>query len=174
MNSEDLIVGALTKEKMEVERWYAGEGIEFLDATDGGRLAFTWEATYRDGAKFRQYDDITFFRALTDNSFIPSIDRIVSTDKIDRSRVVEFVLIPIAYTLWKCPRIGRSFRVAVDPMQGEKLIANWCTDVNTTTGKVIRRHVIGIEQEDGRVLFIVSPSGTMVLATNDDISFEGE
>lgn len=174
ITSEELIQRELAKEMKDVQRWYGGEGSNFLDATDGGRLAFTWEATYSDGVKLRQYDDITFFRALADNTFIPSLDRLISTDKIDRSKVREFVLLPIAYTLSKCPRIGRSFRVVIYPEQGQKLVANWCTDVNMTTGKVVRRHVIGMEQEDSKTLFIISPSGTMVLAASDDVSFEGE
>src|SRR5208283_136873 len=115
----------LSKEKAETANWYAGDGCGFLEATDAGRLAFTWEAVYDNGGRFRQYDDVTFSRALSDKSFIPSIDRIVSTDRIDRERVKEFFLIPIAYTVSACPRIGRSFRVVVK--KGENLIAHWCT-----------------------------------------------
>lgn len=156
------------------------EGLEFLYYTNDNQVAMTWEARYKDGTELYQYDEITYLRALQDEEYIPSPDRIISTDKIDKKKCVHYELHPIAYTLKRCPWFNRSYRVNIHPERGERLLAFWETDYQIGSGKQLRRHVLGIqfvdaeENEINRTVFIISPSGNMVLSGSTNLSIEGE
>jgi len=171
--AEELVAQAELHRKQETEHWYIDDGDKVMNDTDGGRMLYAWKAIYEDGTCARQYDEITFMRALNDALYVPPIDRIISISTVDQDRVRELILYPIAYALRHCPRAS-TVRVVVNPKKGEKLLVYWCTDVNVTTGHTIRRQVVGIERDGQKLLFVLSPSGTMTLATNDDVSFDGE
>ena len=162
-------------------------GLTFLSATNRNQLSFIWEAQYKDGTRLYQFDEITFLRALQDESFIPPADQIVSTDRLDKKQVVHYELHPIAYTMKECPWFQRSYRVNLRPEKGERLLAYWCTDYQVNTRIELRRHAFGIkivnpfcleengeEKELSRTVFIISPSGNMVLSSSDNLSIEGE
>jgi hypothetical protein len=136
---------------------------------------FMWRAVYDSGDIFYQYDPITFYRALTDPKFIPSTDRIISTKGLDRSKVVEFSLYPIAYISSKCPYFQRSYRVVIRPDKGEYFIYQWSVDVNMTTGQKVIRTMIGIQNGfEVPTYFAISPSGALAIAQTENLSFEGE
>jgi len=171
ITTEELVAEALRKFR-NTRQWYK-ENPELMKSTDCGRLLFMWEATYRTGETFRQYDDITFFRGLTDESFIPPIDRIISTKDLDNEKVQLFCLYPTAHTRRHFPYFQKEYRVAIRPE--EKFIFQWEVDVVFPVGNTLRRTVIGIEFSDSkRVYFVISPNGVMTMTTSVDVSYEGE
>ena len=176
VTSEHLVVETKKLVGLRNTLWYSSpEGKFFLDATNRNQLAFTWEGCYQDGTIFRQYDDVTFLRALRDSQFVPSVDQITSTEILDKARVVEYNLYPIAFTRKFCPWYQSPYRLVIHPEKGERLVACWLTDFRREDGFRVRRHLAGIKYEDGRkLLLILSPSGSMVLAGTENISFDGE
>lgn len=165
------LVAEATKRFKATSDWYLSNDRNLL-ATDYGRLLFMWEATYNSGEIFRQYDEVTFYRALTDETFIPSVDRIISTRDLDKERVREFCLYPIAFTRSRFPWFQRQYRVILPG--GYHFIFQWETDVNMTTGQTIRRTTIGIQGFRERFFFMISPSGALTISPTVDISHEGE
>ena len=173
--TDELILDWQDKFFSEIKQWQHYDSDRLLQATDGGRTLYAWEAFHSDGSIVRQYDEITFFRALSDSSFAPPIDRIISISKIYPEKLKEFFLWPTAFALNNSPKLSKvPIRLVINPAKGEKLICQWCTDINITTGGELRRQVVGIEKDGHKVMFVISPSGVMTMATNDDISFEGE
>lgn len=181
VTSEQLVRESLNTTQLVTLLWYqTSAGKEYLAATNNGQLSFVWEAVYDDGTLYHQYDEITFLRCLKDSSFNPPSEDIVSTERLDKKRVVKFSLIPTAFTSLHCPWFQRPYSVVLRPHLGERLLAYWSTDWRPQTNYTLRRQVIGIQKvnpdeiEVTRVIFVISPSGLMTMATNDNVSFETE
>ena len=163
------------------------EGEFFLNRTGRGQLSFVWEAKNVDGSRLLQFDEIAFYRALMDENFTPDISTVVSTGRINKRFAVEYTLHPTAVTRKYSPWYVRPFTVRIRPHKNERLLAFWEVDQNVTTGQKLYRHVCGIatvdpdvilpngdEKELSRILFVISPSGSMVLTGTTDTSFDGE
>lgn len=179
--SEDLVQATKQNLFEKVRSWKTTPGAAtFMDATDVNQLSFTWEALYQDGTTIRQFDDINFIRALQDEDFVPPQDQIVSTDRLDKKQVVEFLLYPIAFTRKRCPWYENVYRVILRPEQGERIICKWLTDFEPNSGYKVRRHVLGIAHVDAeenptnKVFLVLSPSGAVTITASEDVSFEGE
>ena len=159
--------------------WYTTpEGREFMSQTDGGQWNFIWEARYNDGRVVRQFGEIEFHRAMTDETYVPPESLRISVDSLDRERVSQFILWPIALTRKHCPWFQRPIVAVLKPEQGKFFLNHWLTDYTPKTGYRLRRHVIGIRQvvgsEEIHSLVVVSPDGQITIAPDENISYEGE
>lgn len=162
--------------------WYRSLDCKILmDSTDSGRLMFIWEAKLSDGSVIRQFEDHTWDLLLSNPTVaIPSHLRL-STDIIPRDKVVQFTLVPIALTKKYCPwfdQEGFVFSRPIDPEQ-EDLLAYWLVDDHVSEGPGIpqlARQVVGVLNRltNKRELQIISPSGAVMTADNDNQSYEGE
>lgn len=181
LTQEQLIVQKLDAIKAHITDWNRSGDAEFvLSKTNRGQQAFTWEARYKDGSRFFQYPEISFFRTLGDVDYIPPVDEIISTDVLDKKQTVEYTLHPTAFIRSKLPWYIRPFIVIIKPEKNERLLAFWEVDYIPRTGVRLYRNVFGVSSVDGeekelsRSLFVLSLSGAMVMANSTDVSFEGE
>ena len=163
------------------DAWYASdEGRYVFSVTDDGRYLFAWEATYKDRKIVRQFEDVAFTRAMTDEEYIPSDAPMLSVDALDKEQVVQFSLAPLAFTRKHCSWFQKPIIVQARPDKGEFFKAYWLTDQTPRTGYALRRHVVGIRHlskdatEELHVLTVISPSGQITICASDDFSFEGE
>lgn len=159
--------------------WYASaKAQEILARTNGGMLMFTWEAVLEDGTVIRQYDDVTFTRSVTDEDFVPPEDSRLSVDALQRERVSQFRLHPIAYVKKNCPWFQQPLVVSLRLKRDERLTSFWETDYTPRTGYTLRRTVIGLKRtvgtEEVSTFVVVSPSGQITICGDTNQSFEGE
>jgi hypothetical protein len=155
--------------------WYATEkGQWVMNATASGMLLFLWEARYDDGRVVRQFDDINWMRAMTDDGFVPSEDLRLSVDSLEKEHVSQFILHPIALTRKELSWFQRPIEIRLDLKKGDRFVSHWLTDFSPRTGYVLRRTVVGIEREGVSVLMVISPSGSIVMCSNENQSYEGE
>ncbi len=173
------LLAVLGLQKRTFRDWYSSEeGRHFLDATERGRLMFTWEALYNDGQIFRQYDDITFSRTMTDEQFIPPSDALISTSALDKSKVERFTLLPIAFTCKHAPWFQRPIETQVRLSKGERFICHWLVDFVKPGDFLLYRYVIGvcreISSETVSTVTVISPSGIITVGADENKSFEGE
>ena len=127
-----------------------------LGKTEEGKFSHTWEADYLDGKTVRQFDDITFVRALRDPHFTPIGLPYISTDAIERPRLKEFRLHPIALTRFVTPWHQTVFRIRPRYHLGEQLVARWEVDFSVVSQKRLYRHTIGIRLDRGEILTVIS------------------
>lgn len=187
-NADQLIEQVTKNAETNIRNWYQSEDARFvMSATDKGKQLFTWEGFYQDGAVIRQYDEVAFYRALTDVDYVPDQARLVSTGALDKKKTVKFILHPIALTRKHCPWFPHPYTVSVRPEVGERLLAFWEVDYRPRDGFKLFRHAIGIqlvdpkvvldngdEKEISRSVLVFSPSGSITLAGTTNVSFEGE
>jgi hypothetical protein len=157
--------------------WYKSpEAIELLNKTEKGRFVYIWKAFYDDGTIVRQFPEEQFDKYLNELIPISDADR-VPVDKLDVRKVKELVLIPTGicrtYAPWLNP-----VRLVVDIEAGEKFISFWCVDRDMFSGREIARHVVGISKpvngSQAKFFVTISPSGNVTVATNENLSYEGE
>lgn len=159
--------------------WYATEKAQqILAATNGGMLMFAWEAILEDGRVIRQFDDVIFSRAITDEDFVPPEDSRLSVDALGKERVSQFRLHPIAYVKKNCPWFQQPVVVSLRLARDERLTSLWETDFSPRTGYTLRRTVIGIKRKVGEeevgTFVVLSPSGQITICSDTNQSFEGE
>jgi hypothetical protein len=155
--------------------WYSTEaGNHFLGATDRGRFAFLWEAVYSSGSVIRQYNDVVFTRALTDDTYCPPDEGRVSVEELSKDQVVLFRLIPTALTRRLVPWFPKPIELHVDPAKGEQFVSYWLMDYRPRTNFRLCRHVIGLRIQEAKMVMVISPSGQFVLCADDNQSYEGE
>jgi hypothetical protein len=181
-NPEQLIREVTQSAENHIRGWYQSEDAKFvMNATDKGKQAFTWEGFYRDGTVIRQYDEIAFYRALTDSEYIPDQGRLVSTAALDKEKTVKFVLHPTALLRKRCPWFPHPYTVVIRPEVGERLLAFWEVDYRPRDGWKVYRTAVGVQLTDqvfkkeiSRTVLVFSPSGSITLAGSTNVSFEGE
>jgi hypothetical protein len=157
--------------------WYASaEGSDYMRRTLDGMFMFVWEAEDTEGYVYRQFDDITFHRALHDPDYIVPEDLRASVDSLSKDKIVRFSLWPTALT--RKVHIGKFdlAHVDIDLSKGERFISYWLTDqIVFPVPKIVRKTVIGKIFQDGtKQLLVISPSGATLLCNNDNQSYEGE
>ncbi len=166
--------------EIRFEDWYDSEQGKFvLSATDRGRLLFAWEATYRTGETVRQYDDVTFVRAMTDDQFVMPEATRISVDSLNKAEIVQFGLYPTALTRRVAPWFSQPFIIKPQLTLGEQFVQYWLVDeqMNSQTRARVKfyRHVLGIQMKDGnKVLTVICPSGKVIVTSDDNTSYEGE
>jgi len=166
------------EENRHTNPWYSTrEGQQFLLATDYGKFIFVWEAIYEDGKPVRQFDEFAFQRALSDPTFVPPDATRLSIDMLDKERIVEFRLHPIAYARAFMPCFQKPIIVKLDPKKGERLVSNWLVDEVPTLHWKLYRTVVGVQRgNDGEppTLVVISPSGSVMICRDTNQNFEGE
>ena len=157
--------------------WYASpEGQKVLSRTEDGKLLFAWRALYDDGNPIYQFEEHIMLHMMNDGDFIPDISLALSTNHLDRERVCLFSLLPNAFAKIHTPWFNAPMDCFVHLNEGERIIANWLTDVSPTSGIRISRSVVGIEDiKTGRkFMTVISPSGKVTLSSTTNVSYEGE
>jgi hypothetical protein len=159
--------------------WYATEKAKLvLATTNGGMMMFAWEACLEDGTVIRQFGDVVFSRAMTDEDFVPSEDSRLSVDTLAKERVSQFRLHPIAFVKKNCPWFQQPIVVRLNLKRDERLTSFWETDFTPTTGYTLRRTVIGLKSkvsgEEISTFVVLSPSGQITICGDTNQSFEGE
>lgn len=159
-----------------VGSWYdSPEGKNLLASTYDGRMLFIWEAKYDTGELVRQFDEVVFTRALTDENYMPPDDTRISVDSLDKSKVVQFSLYPVAMTRKLAPWFSQPVVVNLQPSKGEKLVNFWVVDEQFNPRRKMYRTVVGIEVcGENKILTVICPSGKIVVTRSEDLSFEGE
>jgi len=162
--------------------WYSTDvAARLLNATDGGRLMFVWEAELNDGSVMRQFEDHTFEILRTNpNAAVPIDSSLrISTRDIPRDKVVLFRILPIALTQELAPWFSQSFEQKVDPIK-EDLLAYFLIDKFVVGGPVgipeLARQVLGtLDRATGKKwIKVISPSGATKETEVEDQSYEGE
>jgi hypothetical protein len=188
ITSEDLALQVTQKAQDYIRGWYSRPGAEHvMNATNKWQLAFTWDAEYKDGSKFRQYDEVSYIRTLQDPDFTPDISKLVSSGSLDKKQTVRFTYHPTAFTRKNTPWYSLPYVLTICPDKGERLLAFWEVDYRPRDGFKLYRHAIGIakvdpstilengdEKEICRSVLVLSPSGSMSFANSTNVSFEGE
>lgn len=159
--------------------WYATEKAQsLLSATNGGMMMFIWEATLEDGTVIRQFDDVNFSRAMTDEDFVPPEDSRLSVDALAKERVSQFRLHPIAFVKKNAPWFQQPIVVNLRLERDERLTSFWETDFSPRTGYTLRRTVVGLKRKVGdeeiSTFVVISPSGQITICGDTNQSFEGE
>lgn len=159
--------------------WYATEKAkQLLARTNGGMLMFVWEAILEDGRVIRQFDDVNFSRAMTDEDFVPPEDSRLSVDALGKERVSQFRLHPIAFVKKNAPWFQQPIVVSLNLKRGERLTSFWETDFSPRTGYTLRRTVVCLKRtvgtEEISTFVVLSPSGQITICGDTNQSFEGE
>jgi len=159
--------------------WYSTEeGQRVISATNGGMLMFMWEAECSDGKVIRQFDDVNWMRAMTDEDFVPPENLRLSVDILGKELVSQFTLYPIAMIKKCTPWFQKPIVVRLNPSAGQRLTSFWETDYTPRTGYILRRTVVGIKHVFGGceipTYLVISPSGNMMMCGSTNQSFEGE
>lgn len=161
-------------------QWFKTEyARQFMAATNNGKFAYIWEATYTDGSKVKQFSDALFQQLLDDDAPVPAnLDEVRGTvDKLDVRKVKEFVLYPTGVACRYIPLI-QPVRLIVDVENGEKFISYWLADYYQMTNSFMYRHVVGISKPvngaAAKFFTVLSPIGQVTVATNDNQSYAGE
>jgi hypothetical protein len=186
--TEDVVREFTKAAQDHIRSWYqTPEARSVMDRTNKWQLAWTWEAEYKNGDKFRQYDEVTFIRILKDPDFTPDIDRIISTGTLDKKQTVKFTYHPTALTRRDTPWYPHPYVFVIHPERDERLLAFWEVDYRPRDGFKLYRHAIGVSKVDPlniltngneyevcRSVLVFSPSGTRTFANTTNVSFEGE
>lgn len=159
--------------------WYATEKAQqVLSRTNGGMMMFVWEAILEDGRVIRQFDDVNFSRAITDEDFVPPEDSRLSVDTLEKEHVSQFRLHPIAFIKKNAPWFQQPIVVNLRKGRDERLTSMWETDFTPRTGYSLRRTVLGMKRKVGNeeisMFVVLSPSGQITICSDTNQSFEGE